>query len=402
MTVNSTSWTRLPIAERATVFNNDQALARIKAWAGSSVEKYNSAFLWRDAKGPANNTASYRLTVGDIVNGHLVLIPHAIFAAAAILAGAHGGLEGVVDEDEKLELKGVVTRIYEKFQDAWGDPRTKPPWLRGGNTEEQTTTASAEPDATETEAEVDELVAAIDVPVRPPAEVFQNPNLPGKTKMVVTADGRVFGHIAAWGVCHTGIGNQCVMAPKSRTGYKYFRSGTVLTADGSIVEVGKITMGTGHADTRYGYIPAADHYDNTGTVVSIGASGEDRFGIWYSGILVPGVSDAKVAELRRSPISGDWRRIDGNLELVAALAVNNPGFPILASGAVDPNESDVLLAAGMIDGEGELIAADAPELTLADRKVMERLAAIDERTQKLLATRRSVRLAAIPPVQGGK
>ncbi len=66
-------------------------------------------------------------------------------------------------------------------------------------------------------------------------------------------------------------------------------------------------------------------------------AGEDEHGIWVAGQLLESVSAAQVAELRRSPLSGDWRRINGNLELVAALAVNVPGFPVprvlAASGA---------------------------------------------------------------------
>jgi hypothetical protein len=35
--------------------------------------------------------------------------------------------------------------------------------------------------------------------------------------------------------------------------------------------------------------------------------------------------------VRAASLSGGWRQIDGNLELVAALAVNFPGFPIVAA-----------------------------------------------------------------------
>src|SRR5690606_6433114 len=36
----------------------------------------------------------------------------------------------------------------------------------------------------------------------------------------------------------------------------------------------------------------------------------------------------QVRESRSAPISGDWRRVGGALELVAALAVNVPGFGV--------------------------------------------------------------------------
>jgi hypothetical protein len=43
---------------------------------------------------------------------------------------------------------------------------------------------------------------------------------------------------------------------------------------------------------------------------------------------VPEADDAAVRVMRATPLSGDWRRIGGNLEMVAALHVNTAGFPI--------------------------------------------------------------------------
>ena len=79
------------------------------------------------------------------------------------------------------------------------------------------------------------------------------------------------------------------------------------------------------------------HYDNTGTAVADVAVGEDEFGIWVAGAIRPGATPSQVEALSRSSLSGDWRRIGGNLELVAALSVNTPGFPlaVVASGRVE-------------------------------------------------------------------
>src|SRR5687768_4960455 len=122
------------MAPRETAFNADDALARIKQWSAGSVEKLASAFFWHhpNATGDLNG---YRLPMGDISNGKLILVPRAVFTAAAILSGAHGGLEGVVGEDEKNQLKRVITQIYDVFREKWGDRRQIPPWLRGGNEE---------------------------------------------------------------------------------------------------------------------------------------------------------------------------------------------------------------------------------------------------------------------------
>lgn len=486
MTVNSTSWRKFPIADRDLAFDADDAITRLIQWAAGDVRKFNTAFLWRNPDAPANNRNSYRLPVLDIVNGKAQLIPHAVFSAATILSGAHGALNGVVSDQEKLKLKGVVTEIYDVLQKIYGDPRTIPPWMRGGNDEEQVTASmdninasgwDTMPVAADDEVEwsvdkarkalwdradgdireyrkgflwwdrgapehknsyklplatvrdgqlvvvpravramaqilasapgavdipdddMDAVAAAVQgiqkildrddhvaeggtdaddvvtaaalAPVAPPRVWFEDPRLDGPTPIAVTPDGRVMGHLAAWGTCHAGIGNQCVMAPRTATGYRYFRNGTVLTADGSQVRVGKITAGTGHADTRLGWVPASDHYDNTGKQVAVVASGEDRWGIWVAGSLVPEAQDTDAAMLRRSPLSGDWRRINGNLELVAALAVNTPGFPIVSLNA--SGEPDVLCAAGVILEDGTIVGLDPEGLNESERTLLNRL-----------------------------
>jgi hypothetical protein len=55
------------------------------------------------------------------------------------------------------------------------------------------------------------------------------------------------------------------------------------------------------------------------------------FGIWFAGALRPCLAKEDIRALRAAPLSGGWRQIDGNLELVAALTVNVPGFPIVAA-----------------------------------------------------------------------
>jgi hypothetical protein len=75
-------------------------------------------------------------------------------------------------------------------------------------------------------------------------------------------------------------------------------------------------------------LAAASHYDNTGTVAADVRAGEDEYGIWVAGALRSTLTDEQIREFRAAPLSGDWRRIGGRLELVAALAVNTPGFPV--------------------------------------------------------------------------
>jgi hypothetical protein len=78
-------------------------------------------------------------------------------------------------------------------------------------------------------------------------------------------------------------------------------------------------------------------------------AGEDEHGIWLAGGLRPSVSAEQVRELRGASLSGDWRSIGGNLELVAALAVNVPGFPVprVQAGLAASGVQTALVAAGV-------------------------------------------------------
>ena len=62
--------------------------------------------------------------------------------------------------------------------------------------------------------------------------------------------------------------------------------------------------------------------------------GEDEYGIWFAGALRPDATPEQVRKLRAASVSGDWRNMGSGLELVAALAVNQPGYPLaqVASG----------------------------------------------------------------------
>jgi 2'-5' RNA ligase len=163
----------------------------------------------------------------------------------------------------------------------------------------------------------------------PPLEWFENPGFDAATPLTITADGRVLGHLASWDTCHVGITGECVKPPHSQTAYAYFRTGEIETREGTLVATGKITMDTGHAGKDDGPAASVAHYDNTGTAVADVAAGEDDYGIWIAGALRPNIGEQKMYDLRATgALSGDWRRIGGNLELVAALAVNVPGFPV--------------------------------------------------------------------------
>src|SRR5690606_35995190 len=100
--------------------------------------------------------------------------------------------------------------------------------------------------------------------------------------------------------------------------------------------------------------------------------GEDKFGIWVAGAVRPGVTPEQLRTLRASPLSGDWRYINGSLELVGALAVNLPGFPIPRTQAVIASgEMYGIVAAGIVVAPGQLTAAKTVGLSAADAAYLE-------------------------------
>lgn len=417
--VNSSGWRGLPLAPRDAVFDNDDAVKRISAWAGvgaqgADISKLRRAFMWYDPQLPPTDPTSYRLPVGDVINGRLTLIYHAIYAAAALLNGAHGGLPGIGDKDREA-LRNTITEIYPEMATAFNDSSIRAPWDRSAQEGVQLAMATEEPygdvkyadpgyrdnqkrypidtpehiraawayiNVAKNAAEYDakQLAkikarimtaakkAGIEIaggdqqamqrpsmnyalsnegyPLEPPRAWFEDPKLTKKTKLTVDQDGRVYGHLAAWNECHRDVTmRECVMAPHSQQDYAPFHLGAAYTAEGDLIEVGKIVQDTRHAAINLGYSAAALHYDNTGDEVAIVRAGEDEFGIWVAGSVVPEATKKKVAKLRRSPLSGDWRREGGALELTAALAVNTPAFPVYS---MNNEERLALVAAGSV------------------------------------------------------
>ena len=66
-----------PLAERDAEWNQDEAIARVKEFTND----YKKGFVWYDEN-------DYRLPIADVVNGQLLVIPKAVFAAAAVLKGS--------------------------------------------------------------------------------------------------------------------------------------------------------------------------------------------------------------------------------------------------------------------------------------------------------------------------
>ena len=183
-----------------------------------------------------------------------------------------------------------------------------------------------------------------EIPVVPPQQWFENPKLTKPTPITVDPDGRIYGHIAAWHVNHIGM-PKSTKPPRSRSKYSYFHTGVVRTDAGKDVPVGQLTLAGGHADLHASAAQAAKHYDDTASAIADVCAGEDEFGIYVCGSLRPDATEMQIRALRASAPSGDWRPINGSLELVAVCQVNVPGFPI-ARALVASGKVMALVAAG--------------------------------------------------------
>lgn len=249
------------------------------------------------------------------------------------------------------------------------------------------------------EAREPALVASAAVKFEPrvydPA-VFSDPGLSGPTRLTITEDGHIFGHVACFGECHRSVQSECIMAPRSRAGYSHFHtSPDVHLSDGTTLPVGRLTVGTGHAAENLTAGPAVAHYDNTGTCFALVRAGEDAHGIWVSGVAAPWATLEQIEEGLSSPLSGDWRLLDGNLELVAALAVNTPGF---ASGKFSNGMQMSLVASLAPSPDAE--AGGIAHLTVDDIRAAVREGIAEERRHAALAVEREAALARAREVVG--
>jgi hypothetical protein len=182
------------------------------------------------------------------------------------------------------------------------------------------------------------------IPTVPPATWFSDPKLTGPTPLTVDDHGRVFGHIAAWHVNHIGM-SYGTRPPRSKSKYSFFHTGVIRADDDKDYPVGQLTLAGGHASLEASALDAARHYDDTGSAIADVHAGEDQHGIWVAGALRPSASPEQIRALRASAPSGDWRPINGALELVAVCQVNVPGFPI-ARARVASGQVYALVAAG--------------------------------------------------------
>lgn len=173
------------------------------------------------------------------------------------------------------------------------------------------------------------LAASAAAPIAPPLDWFDAAE-DGPEPLTIEADGRVHGHLALWDACHVGFMQgslaECVKPPGSPSGYESFHLGQMILADGSKTAVGKVVYGGPHASLTAGLVQARAHYDRTSSVGAFVRARDGQHGIYLTGAARSDISPEGLRDMRANPPSGDWRRLNGALELVAALAVGIPGY----------------------------------------------------------------------------
>lgn len=104
-------------------WDSGAAESRVRNWADAQDgpnSQYARAFLWVDAAAK-DKFGSYKLQIGDVVDGKLVAIPRAIFAVAAVLQGGRGGVD--IPESDQASIKRTVSAYYKKMDKVapWDD-----------------------------------------------------------------------------------------------------------------------------------------------------------------------------------------------------------------------------------------------------------------------------------------
>lgn len=119
----------LPLTDRTKPWDSNAAEKRIRSWAGGpdniNWSKYGKAFFYVDSENK-DKIGGYKLPFADIIDGKLVAVPRAIFAVAAALQGARGGVN--IPENEKSAIRSKVQSYYSKMKTQFNDDSLKAPW----------------------------------------------------------------------------------------------------------------------------------------------------------------------------------------------------------------------------------------------------------------------------------
>lgn len=248
----------------------------------------------------------------------------------------------------------------------------------------------------------------------PPREwFFEKPDwFSDDTKIWVDSDGRAAGWYYHAGTCLIGSNDEeCWMPQPSPTGNEIFHQGSLVTAEGDVLDVGVIGGGGDHAPTWMGVEQAAAYYADVDKQVLVGrVYDEPGVGSYFLGAVLPEVTTGQVDKVRRSALSGDWRwrKFDSKgrpLNAYDALGpwlVSRPGLPLNRAGfavtqlasAASPDHPVMVSAVAAV--EEEAIAYDEDEATLAVEAVFARADRLLDRVAELERATADVIANAVP------
>jgi hypothetical protein len=112
-----TAFQDLPLADQDREWDGAAAEKRVRAWAGAEDQpntKYRDAHVWYDNEKKDNFTA-YKLLIADVIDGKLVAVPRAVFAAAAVMQGSRGGAN--LPEKDIDRVKSHLAKYYAKLDE---------------------------------------------------------------------------------------------------------------------------------------------------------------------------------------------------------------------------------------------------------------------------------------------
>lgn len=146
----------------------------------------------------------------------------------------------------------------------------------------------------------------------------------------LTDDGHYFGHVTPMGICLRGRPDKCVSPPDGDL--EGFMRGRAPAAGG--LRTGVVTVvdrgSHGHCKTGIGTLAATQFYDGGWGAADVRV-GRDQYGIWFSGMARPGISQEHAYQLCASDVSGHWEYpltgVRNRATLVGLPCVDVGGFP---------------------------------------------------------------------------
>lgn len=324
----------LPVAaDRDREWDGDAAASRVLDWATNDgtvdADRLARAFLYRAADADPATLAAYKLGMADIVDGTLTLIPRAVYAIAAALQGARGGVD--LPAEDRDRIRDRVEDLYERLADHFDDPTIRAPW---------------DTDDEEDDDEMSELEASAWTAMREadpmPAAWFREPTeeeLPPGSGGVHYKDGRIYGWVAQAGEPHAGHpGKNLTIESLGKLDMSHFLRARFKLDDGTFVKAGAFTMNAPHGRDGAECETAACQFDDTRTVAGIVTVGMNKRGLWFSGAASPWMSDWDRQVFTACQPSYHMKRgSGGRWQLRAVLSVPVPGHssPLLASAVAE-------------------------------------------------------------------